>query len=126
MPLLHVFSGDEIGLHNTAAPGHLRTNVQRDARACFEVDEPIQVFDYGRFECDSGLAYRSAIAYGRIRIVEERAAKIRFVDALMAKYGTGAERPKGFYPRLDDVTVYAIAVERITGKHCTKSPNAKP
>jgi len=98
------------------------------------------VFDYGRFECDSGLAYRSAIAYGRIRIVDDRAAKSRFFDALMAKYGTGADRPKSFYPRLDEVTVYALSVERITGKHCplppvseqwpaldrTKSPNAKP
>jgi nitroimidazol reductase NimA-like FMN-containing flavoprotein (pyridoxamine 5'-phosphate oxidase superfamily) len=52
--------------------------VERDARACFEVDEPVKVFDCGRFECDSGLAYRSAIAYGRIRIVEDRDAKIRF------------------------------------------------
>jgi len=140
VPLLHVFSGEEIGLHNTAVRGHLRTNVQREGRACFEVDEPTSVFDYGRFECDSGLAYRSAIAYGRIRIVDDRAAKARFFDALMAKYGTGAERPKSFYPRLDEVTVYAIAVERITGKHCplppvseqwpaldrTQSPNAKP
>jgi len=140
VPLLHVFSADEIGLHNTAAPGHLRTNVERDGRACFEVDEPIKVFDYGRFECDSGPAYRSAIAYGRIRIVDERAAKARFFDAFMAKYGTGAQRPKSFYPRLDQVTVYALAVERITGKHCplppvseqwpaldrTKSPNARP
>jgi len=41
-------------------------------RACFEVDEPIKVFVYGRFECDSGFAYRSAIAYGRIRIVDDR------------------------------------------------------
>ncbi len=140
VPLLHVFSGAEIGVHNTAVRGHLRTNVQRDARACFEVDEPVKVFDYGRFECDTGLAYRSAIAYGRIRIIDDRAAKARFFDALMAKYGTGADRPKGFYPRLDEVTVYAMAVERITGKHCplptvseqwpaqdrTKSPNAKP
>jgi len=140
VPLLHVFSGDEIGLHNTAARGHLRSNVRREARACFEVDEPLKVFDYGRFECDSGLAYRSAIAYGRIRIVDDRAAKSRFFDALMAKYGTGADRPKSFYPRLDEVTVYALSVERITGKHCplppvseqwpaldrTKSPNAKP
>lgn len=140
VPLLHVFSGDEIGLHNTAARGHLRTNVQRDARACFEVDEPVKVFDYGRFECDSGLAYSSAIAYGRVRVVDDRAAKARFFDAFMAKYGTGADRPKGFYPRLDEVTVYAMTVERITGKHCplplvseqwpaldrTKSPSAKP
>ena len=140
-PLLHVFSGDVISMHNTAVRGHLRSNVERDPRACFEVDEPVKVFDYGRFECDSGLAYRSAIAYGRIRIVDERAAKIRFFDELLAKYGTGVPgRPKSFYPRLDEVTVYALAVERVTGKHCplppvagqwpavdrTKTPNAKP
>lgn len=141
VPLLHVFAGDEIGVHNAAVRGHLRKNVERDARVCYEVDEPVQVFDYGRFECDSGLAYRSAIAYGRIRIVDDRAAKSRFFDALLAKYGTGTPgRPKGFYPRLDEATVYAIAIERITGKHCplpplaeqwpaldrTKSPNARP
>src|SRR5205085_2471379 len=86
-------------------------NVEREARVCFEVDEPVKVFDYGRFECDTGLAYRSAIAYGRIRIVDDRAAKNSFFDALLAKYGTGTPgRPKSFYPRLDEVTVYAIAV----------------
>ena len=141
VPLLHVFAGDEIGVHNAAVRGHLRANVDREPRACFEVDEPVKVFDYGRFECDTGLAYRSAIAYGCIRIVDDRAAKTRFFDALLAKYGTGTPgRPKGFYPRLDEVTVYAIAVEHITGKHCalpplseqwpaldrTKSPNARP
>jgi len=141
VPLLHVFTADVIGMHNAAARGHFRLNVEREARACFEVDEPVKVFDYGRFECDSGLAYRSAIAYGRIRIVEDRDAKIRFFDALLAKYGTGVPgRPKSFYPRLDQVTVYALAVERITGKHCplppvseqwpaldrTKTPDAKP
>jgi nitroimidazol reductase NimA-like FMN-containing flavoprotein (pyridoxamine 5'-phosphate oxidase superfamily) len=141
VPLLHVFSSDVISMHNAAARGHFRLNVEREARACFEVDEPVNVFDYGRFECDSGLAYRSAIAYGRIRIVEDRDAKIRFFDAFLAKYGTGVPgRPKSFYPRLDEVTVYALTVERITGKHCplppvseqwpaldrTKTPNAKP
>jgi nitroimidazol reductase NimA-like FMN-containing flavoprotein (pyridoxamine 5'-phosphate oxidase superfamily) len=141
VPLLHVFDGDVIGLHNLAAAGHFRLNVERDARACFEVDEPAQVFDYGRFECDSGLAYRSAIAYGRIEIIEDTNAKIRFFDALLAKYGTGVPgRPKSFYPRLNEVTVYALTVERLTGKHCplppvseqwpaldrTKTPAAKP
>lgn len=141
VPLLYVFAGDEITLHNSAARGHFRLNVERDSRVCFELDEPVKVFDYGRFECDTGLAYRSAIACGRITIVEERAAKSRFFDALLAKYGTGTPgRPQGFYPRLDEVTVYAIAVERLVGKHCplpplteqwpaldrTKSPNARP
>jgi nitroimidazol reductase NimA-like FMN-containing flavoprotein (pyridoxamine 5'-phosphate oxidase superfamily) len=141
VPLLHVFSGEEIGFHNSAVRGHLRMSVEQDPRACFEVDEPVKVFDYGRFECDTGLAYRSAIACGRIRVVDDQTTRIRFFDELLAKYGTGVPgRPKGFYPRLDDVTVYAMSVERVTGKHCplppsaeqwpardrTKSPNATP
>jgi nitroimidazol reductase NimA-like FMN-containing flavoprotein (pyridoxamine 5'-phosphate oxidase superfamily) len=119
----------------------LRANVEREPRVCFEIDEPDQVFDYGRFECDSGLAYRSLILFGRIRIVEERAVKQRFCEALMAKYGKlDSMRPKGFFPRIDGITVYAIAVERMTGKEMalpplseqwpaqdrTKTPNARP
>ena len=35
----------------------------------------------------------------------------------MAKYGKGdTGRPKGFFPRIDIITVYAVAVERMTGK----------
>ena len=37
-----------------------------------QVNEEQGVFDYGRFECDSGLAYRSVCLFGRIRIVEDR------------------------------------------------------
>ena len=123
VPLLLVFTADVIHMHNTGARGHFRLNVECDPRACFEVDDAVKVFDYGRFECDSGLAYRSAIAYGRIQIVEDRGSKIRFFDAFLAKYGTGVPgRPKSFYPRLDEVTVYALSVERITGKQCPLPP----
>jgi nitroimidazol reductase NimA-like FMN-containing flavoprotein (pyridoxamine 5'-phosphate oxidase superfamily) len=81
------------------------------------------------------------ILFGQIRIVEERAAKQRFCEVLMAKYGKPeTERPKSFFPRLDAITVYAIAVERMTGKEMalpplseqwpakdrTKTPNARP
>lgn len=117
VPLLFVCEGDDILVHNTAAHGHLRSNVIASDKVCFEIDEAGEVFDYGRFECDSSIAYQSLIAFGRIRIVDERARKQAFCDALMAKYGTGGEgRPKGFYPRLDQITVYAITVERMTGK----------
>ena len=45
------------------------------------------------------------------------ATEQRFCESLLAKYGgpdTG--RPKGFFPRLNLINVYAIAIERITGK----------
>jgi uncharacterized protein len=49
--------------------------------------------------------------------VSETADKQRFCEALMAKYRKhGPERPQGFFPRLGDITVYAIAVDHMTGK----------
>jgi len=141
VPLLYVWADGEVRVHNSAAHGHLRANVEHNPRVCFEVDEPGEVFDYGRFECDSSVAYRSVILFGTIRIVEGDPAKQAFFDALMAKYGKpDSDRLKHFYPRLGEITLYAITPERITGKETplpavaeqwpamdrTKSPNAKP
>jgi nitroimidazol reductase NimA-like FMN-containing flavoprotein (pyridoxamine 5'-phosphate oxidase superfamily) len=141
VPLLYVYADGEIFVHNSAAAGHLRTNVDHDRRVCFEVDEPGEVFDYGRFECDSSVAYCSVIVFGIIRVIDDASAKQRFFDALLAKYGKpNSARPKGFYQRLDQITLYAIAIERMTGKKTplpdiseqwpakdrTKSPRAAP
>jgi nitroimidazol reductase NimA-like FMN-containing flavoprotein (pyridoxamine 5'-phosphate oxidase superfamily) len=141
IPLLYLWMDGEVYVHTSSARGHFRTNIEREPRICFELDEPDQVFDYGRFECDSGLAYQSVILFGKIRVVEDRVAKQRFCEALMAKYGKpDTTRPKGFFPRLDMITVYAISVERMTGKEMalpplseqwpakdrTKTPNARP
>jgi uncharacterized protein len=81
------------------------------------------------------------IAFGVIRIVEEQGIKQRFFEALMAKHEKrDLVRPKGYFPRLDQITCYAITIERITGKEIvlpeisqqwpqtdrTKTPNASP
>src|SRR5215813_8706286 len=141
VPLLYVWRDGEIWVHNTSARGHLRASVEHEARVCFEVDEPGEVFAYGRFECDTSVAYRSVVAFGRIRVVEAREEKARFCAALMRKYADPAwDRPAEFFPRLDQITVYAIAIERLTGKEtplpgvserwpardATKSPDASP
>src|SRR5262245_66214936 len=117
VPLLFVWMDGEIWVHNTQARGHLRANVEHATRVCFEIDEPGEVFAYGRFECDTSVAYRSVVAFGRIRVVEDRGQKEAFVAAPMAKYGDPSwGRPQGFYPRLDQGRVYAIAVVRGPGK----------
>jgi len=88
VPLLYVLIDGEIFVHNTRAKGHLRENVDHEPRVCFEVDEVGEVFPYGRFECDSSVAYASVVAFGRIRVVEDLTTRRRFFDALMAKYAT--------------------------------------
>jgi len=141
VPLLYVWINDAIWVHNTRARGHLRGNVDHETRVCFEIDEPGEVFAYGRYECDTSVSYRSVVLFGRIRIVEEQRQKKAFFEALMAKYAdSNWDRPKNFFPRLDQVTVYAIGIERINGKENvlpaaqnrwpavdnTKTPDATP
>ena len=117
VPLLYVWLDGEVWLHSAHGSGHLRRNVDHEPRVCFEVDEVGDVFAYGRFECDTSMAYRSVVAFGRIRVVEDTASKTRFFTELMRKYGDAAwERPAGFFPRLGDITLYALTIERLTGK----------
>ena len=141
VPLLYLWMDGEIYVHNSRARGHLRSNVDHEPRVCFEVDEAQKVFPYGRFECDTSVAFRSVIAFGTIRVVDDLDVKQRFFEALMGKYAASAwERPKGFFPRIEQITLYAIAVERLTGKETplpeaseqwpamdrTKTPEARP
>ena len=148
LPMLYVWHDGEVWLHSARVRGHLRSSIDAEPRVCFEIDEPEQVFPYGRFECDTGLGYCSVILFGRIRVVEEAAAKQRFFEALMRKYarpewqasGAWKERPRDFFPRMDQISLYAVAVERMTGKRSplpdaanqwpaldrTMTPNADP
>jgi uncharacterized protein len=117
VPMLYVWMDDQVFIHGTFARGHLRSNVEHDAHSCFEVDAPGEVFAYGRFQCDSSLAYQSVVLFGTIRVVHELDTRQRFCEALMAKYALATEdRPAGFFPRITQITVYAISVESITGK----------
>jgi nitroimidazol reductase NimA-like FMN-containing flavoprotein (pyridoxamine 5'-phosphate oxidase superfamily) len=141
VPNLFVYDGGKIYLHTTAASGHFRANVAYSPRISFEVAEMGQVFPYGEFECDTSVSYASVIGFGTVHIESEAADKACFFDRFLAKYASPAwQRPKSFYPRLDEVTVYRIEPHRITGKkgplpslseqwparNQTKSPGAMP
>ena len=140
--------GRRIDIANPRCPGCaydgfslLTANLDANPRVCFEIDAPSDVFAYGRYECDTGLAYQSVIAFGTVRLVDEPAEKTRFCVELMRKYADPSwQRPKAFFPRLGDITVWALAIERLTGKEQalpaasqrwpamdrTKSPGAIP
>jgi nitroimidazol reductase NimA-like FMN-containing flavoprotein (pyridoxamine 5'-phosphate oxidase superfamily) len=127
IPLLYLWMNGEVYWRTTSAGGYLRANIDRERRVCFQIDEEQGVFDYGRFECDSGRAYRSVCLFGRIRIVEDRDVKQRFCEASMAKYGKPeTQRAKGLFPRIDIITVYAVAIERMTGKEQALPPLSEP
>ena len=117
VPLLYIWKKPVICFHTSAARGHLRQNIDGNARACFEIDEAGQVFAYGRFDCDTGTSYASVIAFGRIALVPPGEQRVRFFDKFMKKYAPDIDdRPKSFYPRLHHIDVFALTVERLTGK----------
>ena len=100
VPMLYVWQEGVLWLHGTQARGHLRSSIEAEVKVCFEIDEPDRIYAYGRFECDTGLAYHSVILFGHAQVVEETAAKQRFFEALMRKYASGQwqERPRDFFP----------------------------
>jgi len=116
-PLLYVWHDHRIWLHNARSSGHLLSNLQSNPNACFSIAEAGEVFSYGRYECDTTIAYQSAVIFGKIDVIESPPEKTTFFELLMNKYSSpDASRPKNFFPRLDDTTVYAMTLERITGK----------
>jgi uncharacterized protein len=140
VPNLFVYADGAMYLH-TGSGGHFRRNVEHSPRICAEIAEMGAIFPYGEFECDTTASYASVVVFGSVGIVAAAEAKALFFDRFLAKYADAAwDRPKGFYPRLDQVTVYRIAIERMTGKmgplpgaeaqwpavNMTKSPGNKP
>jgi uncharacterized protein len=140
IPNLYVYTDGRVYLH-TASAGRFRANVEARPRVCFETSELAQTFAYGEFQCDTSASYVSVIGVGAIFIETDDAGKTRFFDRFMEKYGDPAwGRPKSFYPRLGEVTVYWIDASQITGKRVplppvaqqwpadnrTKSPGAAP
>ena len=141
VPLLYVWMDQQVFIHRTSSGGHLAENLRTNSRVCFEIDAPGGVFAYGRYECDTGVAYASVIAFCSMRIVKDLEKKTRFCIELMRKYAdAGWDRPQGFFPRIGEIDVYGMTIERLTGKQQvlppiserwpaldrTRTPNAKP
>jgi len=141
MPNLFVYAAGKIYSHNTKATGHFRQNIEVNPAICFEVAEAGQIYPYGEFECDTTVSYRSVICFGQVSILSEPEEKQHFFDLFMAKYADAAwDRPKSFYPRLNQVTVYSLQISQMSGKKAplpavserwpaanfTKTPQARP
>jgi uncharacterized protein len=127
VPNLFVWMEERVYLHTAKQSGHFLANVGFCDRVCFEVDAPGETFPYGPIECDTSIAFRSVVVFGRISIVDDRDAKLRFYEAFMRKYAPPDSwgRPRGTFPRVDATIVYAIEPESMTGKETPLPSDAK-
>lgn len=118
VPNLFVWMEERIFLHTARYRGHFLANIEFCDRVCFEVDQPGETFPYGPVECDTSIAFRSVVVFGRIGIVPELETRRRFFTAFMSKYAPGDSwgRPKDTFPRIESTILYAILPEIMTGK----------
>jgi len=126
VPNLFVWMEEQIFLHTARYRGHFLANVEFCDRVCFEVDQPGETFPYGPVECDTSIAFRSVVVFGRIRIVPEPDIRQRFFSAFMSKYAPPDSwgRAKDTFPRIGSTILYAISPEIMTGKQ-TPLPTAE-
>jgi uncharacterized protein len=119
VPNLFVWMDERVFLHTARIRGHFLGNVEFADRVCFEVDQPGETFPYGPVECDTSIAYRSAVIFGRIRLETDPDTQRRFFAAFMSKYAPRDSwgRPQGSFPRIGSTIVYSILPEIMTGKH---------
>ncbi|MBV8876655.1 MAG: pyridoxamine 5'-phosphate oxidase family protein [Gammaproteobacteria bacterium] len=126
VPNLFVWMEERIFLHTARHRGHFLANVEFCDRVCFEADEPGETFPYGPVECDTSIAFRSVVVFGRIRVVPELEVRQRFFTAFMSKYAPPDSwgRPQDSFPRIGSTVLYAITPEIMTGKR-TPLPSAE-
>jgi len=112
VPMHFGYEGGRIVCHS-AAGGRKIAVLRRNPRVCFEatVDEAVAI---GSIGCKSSATYRCVMGAGTVRFIEDRAEKIRALDALMRKFAPGP-----FSYAEDDLArtaVFEIVIESVSGK----------
>lgn len=110
LPISYVYDEGRLYFH-CAAAGHKLEAIAREPRASLcvvDMDEVIpELFT---------TAYRSAIAFGRLRVLEDREEIVRALEALCGKYSPGLDTAEEIEKHLNNVCVLEMNVEHMSGK----------
>jgi uncharacterized protein len=121
VPLSYAYESGKIYFH-AAGSGHKVDGIQRNDKVSFCVIDQDRVVPE-----DLTTAYRSAIAFGRARIVEEQAVKCHGLELLAKKYS--ADYPRKGAEAIENkwqvTTVVEIAVEHLSGKQAKRLQKSK-
>jgi nitroimidazol reductase NimA-like FMN-containing flavoprotein (pyridoxamine 5'-phosphate oxidase superfamily) len=97
-----------------ASAGRKLDLIRRNNYVCFEMDTDHQLYD-GTDGCDWGMKFSSVVGYGSIVIVEEEAARMAGIGAIMSHY-TGRDNFSYNEAVLRNTTVLRLDIEAMTGK----------
>ena len=113
VPLCFVYHRDRIYFHS-APRGKKLKNLEKNEQVCFEVDE-YHLIKRAK-PCDFTMCYRSVIAFGRARIVQNLNEKLFVMKVMMEKYDPEETAGPLTEETISDLVVVEMALEKITGK----------
>jgi len=118
--LMYVYElGDLLYLHTGNHRGHFLANILQNPRICIHVGEPGILHRGQPSPCDSALVYKSAVAFGTVRVFEGPDAaekKAWFFDRLLERLNEPMSAYAPGYPMLEHILLYEVALEIVTGK----------
>lgn len=121
VPLSYVYGDSKIFFHSAAA-GHKLDAVARHSKASFCVIDKDEVAPekYTTY-------YRSVIAFGRVRILDNDAEKQRALEILAAKYSPDQEegRLREIEKFFKQTAVIELAIEHLSGKEAVELTKLK-
>lgn len=110
LPISYVYMDGKLYFH-CAAAGHKLEALAREPRASFCVVDRDEVVP----ELFTS-AYSSAIAFGRIRMLEDSGEILRALVALCGKYSPGIDPAEELKKSSAGVRVLEMSIERLSGK----------
>lgn len=115
VPLSYVYNDGKIFFHG-AGQGKKMRDLAKNNRVCFEVD--ISELMPAEDPCDFNFRYRSVIANGAARIIQNQEEKLEALRQLIEKYAPGKARKltAGRLSTFKSLAVVEIRIEKMTGK----------
>lgn len=99
-----------------ANEGQMYTWLKANDRVCFEVDEPGETVPNVN-PCKFSFTYKSVIAFGKVRFLQDPEEKTNILAELVAKYDVNKIASRSVAPeQVEDVEVGEITVEKMSGK----------
>lgn len=115
VPLNFVYADGRIYFH-TGLEGRKLDIMQKNPRVCFAANEMLEVVINDEQTCFSTAYYRSVIAWGNVRLLDDEAEKMKAFGLLMKKYAAGKKYEPIPEFALAIVNVCEIEIEKMTGK----------
>ena len=116
VPVHFVVIDDKIYIHGLIK-GQKISNLIRNGKVCFEVDEMGEIIPDNENPCDTNTAYRSVIILGTARTIDDRKLKEEVLHAVVAKY-TPQLSNLGFPENMMKATgIIEISPVETTGKY---------